>query len=134
MAVAFPTDHEPDHLAADVPAPPSAVERAIGPAQHVHHRRHLGVRVTERGEDALCGEVAGDLLGDDAALVLVGDVRPNAQCQRKIHQVQQIGDDEYAVDRHLDTHHVVVVGGFGVAEERAGHHCSRRADAWSVAS
>lgn len=134
MTLALATDHEPHHLSAEVPAPPPAVECAVGPAQYVRHGRHLGVRIAERGEDALGGEVTGDLLGDDAALVLVGNVGPDPERQREVHQVQQVRDDEHAVDGHFDTHHVVVVGGFGIAEEGAGHHFSRRAEMWSVAS
>ncbi|AFM14899.1 hypothetical protein Mycch_0071 [Mycolicibacterium chubuense NBB4] len=139
MTVPLTAHHKADHFATAVPAPPPAVERAVRPAQRVDHRGDLGMRIAERGEDSLGGEVASDLVPDDLALLFVGDVGADAERQRKVDQVEQVRDDQHAVDGDLDPHHVVVVGGFGVVEEGARRHGRRRRprsapDSWSVSS
>ena len=108
MTIPLAAHDEADHLAADVATPPSAFEGAVGAAQGVDHRRDLGMRLAEHVEDALCGQVAGDLLPHDVAQFELRDVRPDAQRGRESpSRCSRSAIDQHAVDGDLDPDDVV---------------------------
>src|SRR5882757_6485469 len=112
---------ETHHLAANVAAPPSALECAVGTAERVDHRRDLGMGLAEHGQHTLRDEVSGHLIPHHVSQVELRNVGPDSQRWRELHDVEFVGDDEHAIDGDLDADDVIDVWGVLSGAPRRGH-------------